>query len=173
MTTIRPEARADHDAIRRVVTDAFGSEAEADLVEAIRNSPEYIADMALVAEVAGTIVGHVMISSATIRTAQGDRRIVMLSPLAVAPENQRAGIGGELVRTVTAIAAAAGEPFVVLEGKPAYYSRFGFEFAGALGVDVPLPGWAPPEAGQMLRFANDDAALRGTVIYPPAFDSIE
>jgi putative acetyltransferase len=170
---IRPEARADRDAIRRVVTDAFGSEAEADLVEAIRNSPEYIADMALVAEVAGAIVGHVMISGATIRTDQGDRRIVMLSPLAVIPEHQRAGIGGELVRTVTGIAEAAGEPFVVLEGNPAYYWRFGFEFAGALGVDVPLPDWAPPEAGQMLRFDNDDPALRGTVIYPPAFDSVE
>ena len=169
---IRPEARADHDAIRRVVTDAFGSEAEADLVEAIRNSPEYIADMALVAEFAGTIVGHVMISGATIRTDRGDRRIVMLSPLAVAPDHQRAGIGGKLVRTVTGIAAAAGEPFVVLEGSPAYYSRFGFESAGALGIDIPLPDWAPPEAGQMLRFDNDDPALRGTVIYPPAFDSI-
>ena len=33
--------------------------------------------------------------------------------------------------------------------------------------------WAPAEAGQILRLTNYDPALRGAVIYPPAFDDLE
>ncbi len=168
--TIRPEAADDHAAIRRVVADAFGSDGEADLVEAIRASPEYIARLALVAVVGGEVVGHVMISGATLRTSTGDRPIVMLAPLAVAAAHRRVGIGGALVRAVTDL--ARDEPLIVLEGDPAYYSRFGFEHAAPLGIDLPLPDWAPSEAGQVLRFATSDPTLRGTVVYPPAFDGL-
>ena len=170
---IRAETEADHDAIRGVVGAAFGSEVEVGLVEAIRASPEYVAEMALVAEVDGEIVGHVMISGATLRTADGDRPIAMLSPLAVDPDHQGRGIGGALVRASTALAQHGAEPLVIVEGDPRYYSRFGFEYARPLGVEFTLPDWAPDEAGQILRLTDYDPALRGAVIYPPAFDDIE
>ncbi len=173
---IRPERPADHRAIAGVVTAAFGSAAEAGLVERIRSSSEYIGEMALVAEVGGVLVGHVMISGAAVRNDDGTHRIVMLSPLAVLPEFQGRGIGGALVRAVTRIADRLGEPFVVLEGSPTYYSRFGFEAAGAHGLTLPLPDWAPPEAAQLLRlsaFRSDDPRLGGDVAYPAAFDGLE
>ena len=177
MTRVRPEAAADIDAIRRVVAAAFGSDVEPDLVDRIRASPEYIADLALVAvDDGGEVVGHVMISHAVIRGDHGERRIVMLSPLAVAPERQRAGIGGELVRAALDGANERGEPLVALEGDPAYYARFGFEHARPLGIELPLPDWAPPEAGQVARldaWDADDPTLRGTVVYPAAFDGVE
>jgi len=99
--------------------------------------------------------------------------ISMLSPLAVGPERQRQGIGGTLVRAVSEIADRFGEPLIVLEGDPTYYSQFGFEPAATLGIDMPLPDWAPPEAAQVLRLSSfdpGDARLRGRVTYPPAFD---
>ncbi|MGI9645349.1 MAG: GNAT family N-acetyltransferase [Ilumatobacteraceae bacterium] len=170
---IRAERDGDHEAIRRVVGAAFDSQVEADLVEAIRSSPEYVAEMALVAEVDGEIVGHVMISGATLRTDGGDRPIVMLSPLAVHPDHQRRGVGGTLVRAATALAARAGEPLVTVEGDPRYYSQFGFEFSRPLGIEFTLPDWAPVKAGQILRLAGYDTTLRGAVIYPPAFDDLE
>ena len=64
---VRPEQPDDHDSSRRVVSAAFASEGEADLVEAIRASPEYVAEMALVATITGDVVGHVMISGAVLR----------------------------------------------------------------------------------------------------------
>ncbi len=173
---IRPERVGDHRQIRRVVVAAFGSDVEADLVERIRAAPEYVPEMSLVAEIDGEIVGHVMISGASLRHAAGDRRIVMLSPLAVDPAHQRAGIGGALVRSVAAIANQLGEPLVVLEGSPQYYPRFGFEPAARHGLVLSLPGWAPPEAAQVLRLDGYDAAdptLRGVVVYPAAFDGVD
>lgn len=61
-----------------VVAKAFGSDVEAELVERIRVSPEYIAECALVADDNGDVVGHVMVSHATIRNDEGQRPIGML-----------------------------------------------------------------------------------------------
>ena len=173
---IRPESPDDHDAIRGVVAAAFGSETEAALVDRIRASPEYVPETALVAEVDGAIVGHVMISRALIRNDGGDRPISMLSPLAVLPDRQRAGIGGALVRAALDVADARGEPVVILEGSPVYYGRLGFEHSVRYGIDIHLPEWAPPEAAQVMRLTSydgDDPTLRGSVVYPAAFDSLD
>jgi len=169
---IRQEQPADFASIRKVVASAFESDAEADLVEAIRASAHYVPEMALVAEVHNAVVGHVMISGATLRSDAGDRRIVMLAPLAVAPAHQRAGIGSALVRAGIAIAARLGEPLVILEGSPAYYGRFGFEHSLLHGIEITLPEWAPPEAAQILRLPNYDPNLTGLAVYPPAFDGV-
>ncbi len=173
---IRPEAPADHEAIRRMVAAAFGSDAEADLVDRIRSSPEYVAEMALVAETDGEIVGHVMVSDAVLRGDAGDRRISMLAPLAVLPDRQRSGIGRALVKAALTVAEQRNEPLVVLEGTPAYYGRFGFEHSVRHGIEITLPDWAPPEAAQvkLLRsYDPNDETLRGRVIYPAAFDGLE
>ena len=166
--TIRPEQPHDVDAISAVVAAAFKSQNEARLVEAIRASEHFVPAWSLVAERNGRVVGHVMVSY----TALGDGRVPMLSPLAVAPDVHNQGIGGALVREVCAVVDAAGEPCVVLEGSPVYYSRFGFEPSAPLGIVLPLPDWAPPEAGQLLRLRNYDPALRGNIAYPPAFDDV-
>lgn len=177
-TRIRRAEANDHAEIHRVVADAFGSEVEAELVARIRESPEYEPSMDLVADVDDLgVVGHVMISRATLRSnGAAERSIVMLSPLAVSPAVQREGMGRDLVRAATAIADQRGEPLVVLEGNPAYYSRLGFEPASAHGIELPLPDWAPIEAAQVMllrSYEPTDPTLRGRVIYPSAFDGLE
>lgn len=175
VATIRPESRGDHAAIRRVVAAAFGSPAEADLVERIRAAPEYVAEMALVAVLDDALVGHVMISHARLRHVGGERTISTLSPLAVRPDRQRSGIGSALVRAVLDVADERGEHLVVVEGSPHYYGRLGFEPALRYGITMHLPEWAPPDAAQVARlgsFDPDDPTLRGTVVYPPAFDGM-
>ena len=175
--SIRPYCPADHDGVQRVVSAAFHPGDEATLVERIRTSEFYVADMELVAVVDDEVVGHVMVSGASIVDHAGTTSpIVMLSPLAVEPTRQRQGIGGALVRAVSAIAERRSEPVIVLEGSPTYYSQFGFEPSAKLGITLPLPDWAPPEAAQVLRLSaydRNDARLRGAVRYPPAFDGFE
>ena len=144
---IRPESPDDGDAIRHLVAAAFGRDGEAELVERIRASPEYVPEMALVAEVGGEVVGHVMVSHAVIRNDGGDRRISMLSPLAVHPEHQRSGIGSALVRASLSVADSLGEPLVVLEGDPAYYGRLGFEHVDRLRHRDPPAGLGTTRGG--------------------------
>ncbi len=174
---IRPENSADVASIRRVVTAAFGSPVEAALVDRIRVSPEYLPELALVAETDGVVVGHVMISGAVLRgNGDHERPIVMLSPLAVEPDHQRRGLGEALVRAAVDGADRRGEPLVVVEGSPAYYSRFGFEHSVTHGLTLPLPDWAPSEAGQVICLTTYDGAdptLRGHVVYPAAFDGLD
>ncbi len=170
--TIRPEGARDHDAIAAVVAAAFGSAREADLVDAIRSSPEYIAELALVAETDGEVVGHVMVSYTALDDGRSFHQIFQLAPLAVDPARQGQGIGSSLVNDVIAAAKSFGAPFVVLEGDPRYYRRFGFEPAARHGISLDLPEWAAPEAAQVIVLRDYDPALRGRVVYPPAFDEV-
>lgn len=171
--TIRPEQPDDAVAIRDVVATAFDSEKTGALVGAIRTSPNFVPELSLVATLDGAVVGHVMISYATIEDGGARRPIAMLSPLAVAPAFQGQGIGSALVRAVTARAEDLGEPLVILEGSPVYYGRLGFEYSVPLGIHITLPSWAPPEAAQVIRLRGYDPAIRGSVVYPPAFDDLE
>ncbi len=166
--TERPE---DRRAIREVVKAAFGSSAEAELVEDIRRSEYFIPELSVVAETDAQVIGHVMVSYAILHTLSGESRIAMLSPLAVDPDFQRRGIGSALVRKVMAEADARAEPLVVLEGSPRFYGRLGFEHSLHYGIEITLPSWAPPEAAQVLRLSKYDPSIRGHVAYPPTFDS--
>jgi putative acetyltransferase len=170
---IRPEEPGDFAEIARVVTAAFGSPAEARLVEAIRASPQYIPSLALVAEIDGAVAGHVMISRTALRDGERRHDIVHLSPLAVAPELQGRGVGSALVREVTTRADEQGLPLVALEGDPRFYARFGFEHSEKYGIHIDLPSWAPPEAAQVLLLRNYDKRIRGRVVYPAAFDTLD
>ena len=176
--TVRAEDPDDEEAIDRVVTDAFGSPTEARLVHDIRASPNYRPDLAMVAEIESgsgrEIVGHVMISGCTLRLDSGaDIDIVMLSPLSVATDHQRHGVGAALVWEVLELARQRGEPLVAVPGSPGYYRRFGFEPAADRGITIDVPDLAPPDVGQVIVFDRSRTDLKGGVVYPPAFDDLD
>jgi putative acetyltransferase len=171
--TIRAETPEDQRAIFGVVEAAFDSAIEARLVDLIRDSANFIPDLSLVAELDGTIVGHVMVSFVALHDVETRHRICSLAPLSVAPEFQGRGVGSALVRAVAERVDERGEPLIVLEGSPAYYGRFGFESSVAHGIRITLPEWAPPEAAQVLRLRNYAPLVRGLVVYPAAFDVID
>ncbi len=164
---IRPEGRDEAGAVAAVVAAAFGRREEADLVEALRDSSAWIPGASLVAESGGRVVGHVLLSRGQV---VGDDRqaVAVLAPLAVAPEAQGRGWGGALVRAALARAVDLGEAAVVLEGDPAYYGRWGFEFAPPLGLHMDLPDWAPPRAAQVHRLGHDTVP-QGRLVLPEAF----
>jgi putative acetyltransferase len=171
--TIRPERAEDADAIAAVVKAAFGQPGEARLVELLRASPCFIPELSLVAEADGYIVGHVMITTAWLDDDGQRRPFANLAPLAVDPAHQRTGVGSALMRAVIAEAEALGEPLIVLQGHPGYYPRFGFEWSVPLGITMDLPDWAPREAAQVLKLKGYDPAIKGRVVYPPAFDEVD
>jgi putative acetyltransferase len=162
---IRPERAGDAAAIHAVHAAAFGRELEARIVDDVRGSESFAPELSLVAEDAGEIVGHVLVSWASLEAS--GRRVLLLGPIGVLPSRQREGIGGALVGAALAGARALGEPVVGLEGNPAYYSRFGFVRADALGL---LPPEGTPDGAFQVAVVDEGAERpRGRVVYPPAF----
>jgi putative acetyltransferase len=170
---IREERPEDRPAVEDVVARAFGQAEVAELVGRIRSSAGFVPELSLVAEEAGAVVGHVMLSHLDLEDHGGIRhRVLTLSPLSVVPERQRRGIGGSLIRAAIERADEREEPLIVLEGSPAYYPRFGFRHSVPFGIRIHLPSWAPPEAAMVLPLRGYRPEIRGTVVYPPAFDVV-
>jgi putative acetyltransferase len=170
---IRAEQPADHAAVDEVVRAAFARHPDevALLVERIRASENFVPDLALVAEDASGVTGHVLLSWVGVENAARDR-ILNLGPVSVRPDRQRRGIGSALVLDGLGRAEAAGEPAVMVEGIPAYYPRFGFERASQLGFVAPFAS-IPDDAFMVKRLAGYVPELAGRIVYPAAFDHLD
>jgi putative acetyltransferase len=129
---IRPEKPEDIPAIRIVNERAFGSAAEADLVDALRRNGKAI--LSLVADDESHVVGHILFSPVTIETSERELVGVGLAPVAVVPERQNQRIGSMLVDRGLTRCREEGHQFVVVLGHPGYYPRFGFVQASRFNI---------------------------------------
>jgi putative acetyltransferase len=169
---IRAERDADQPVIAEVVRAAFAGHPDevASLVERIRGSEQFIPELALVAEDSSGVIAHVMLS--WVGVEGGSRtRILNLTPMSVRPDRQRIGVGARLIRDALGRAEEAGQPAVMVEGIPAYYPRFGFEQASALGFISPHPR-IPDDAFMVKRLPGYSPDLASRIVYPPAFDAL-
>jgi putative acetyltransferase len=132
MIEIRDELPDDDAAIRAVHVLAFGREAEAHLVELLRDSKQ--APIALVATTGGQVIGHIMFSPVTVADAFEGFQGIALAPVAVLPEFQNQGIGSKLIRDGLEACRRAGYDVVVVLGHTTYYPRFGFSRASDYGL---------------------------------------
>ena len=158
---IRPAEPEDRGAVRLLTCAAFGSAAEADLVEALDHAGD--TQQSLVAEADGRVVGHVLFSRMTAPFAA-----LALAPLSVAPEHQGQGIGSALIREGLARASSAGWDAVFVLGEVAYYQRFGFDAALAAGFSSPYAG---PHF-MALALADVLPTPSGALVHAPAFAAL-
>ena len=129
---IRSEREEDIPAIHAVNREAFPTDAEARLVDALREANRLF--VSLVAEIDGGVVGHIAFSPVSLDSAPGLVGGVGLGPLAVLPDWQGRGVGSRLVRNGLAECTRLGYAYVVLLGAPGYYHRFGFSPASGFGL---------------------------------------
>jgi putative acetyltransferase len=167
--SLRAEEPADRDAIAAVTAAAFGKQREARMVDAIRSSDAFVPELSLVAELAGEIVGHLMLSYVGLEGSA--RRVLELCPMSIEPERQRRGIGSAFVHKALRRAENRSEPLVLVLGHPTYYPRFGFRPASELGITPPEPS-IPDEAFMAIALRACEPALRGRVVFPPAFSAV-
>jgi putative acetyltransferase len=164
---IRPEAAGDERAVRTVVAAAFGRAAEADLVERLRARVSPLVSLVAVAE--DGVVGHILFSPVEIGSPGSAPPAMALGPMAVAPEHQRAGVGGDLVRAGLEACRRMGRRVVFVLGHPDYYPRFGFVPAAPRGLSCRWP--VPPEVFMVTELeAGALGGARGLVRYDAAFD---
>lgn len=171
MLEIRAEKKEDQPAIYEVNKLAFGQEDESRLVDALRESDDFIYELSLVAVKEEKVVGHILFSPIAIETKEGYVRVLSLAPMAVLPEFQRQGIGSELVRHGLKECERFGHEVVVVIGHPEYYPRFGFTSARVKGLEAPFE--VPDEAFMVLEIKEGALdGINGTIKYPPAFDGL-
>jgi putative acetyltransferase len=164
---VRAEDTADSEersAIHIINKTAFGSQHEADLVDELRT--EGVVLVSLVAEIHERIVGHILFSRMSIETTGGPVPAAALAPMAVLPEHQRRGIGGQLIRHGLNLLRERDEQIVIVVGHPNYYPRFGFSSQKTLSLKGPFP----KDAFMAMELSPGALeGVRGAVRYPAAF----
>ena len=136
---IRPEAKKDLPCIYNLIKIAFETAEVSDgneqnFAEKLRKSEDYIPELALVAEEAGEIIGHIMLTRTFVRGESSDFQTLLLGPIVVLLQWRKCGVGASLIRRGFETALSLGYSSVFLVGNPAYYSRFGFKPAIEFGV---------------------------------------
>ncbi len=169
--SIRPEAPGDAPSIAAVHDAAFGGPVESRIVEQVRASDAWLPDLSLVAtdDASGEIVGHVLVCRGRVeRKQEPPAAVLVLGPIGVLPDRQKAGIGGALMRRAIGAAVGRAEPLIALLGHEDYYPRFGFEPARDLGLEPPAAAWGDRH-WMALRLPSWTPDLRGVVQFPPAY----
>lgn len=121
---VRTEKPDDIPKIRSVNLQAFETAAEANLIEALRNSGTPL--ISLVAEEGDDIMGHILFSPVSLEESNQSISFAGLAPMAILPKHQRKGIGSQLVEEGLRRCEKAGYDAVVVLGHPEYYPKFGF-----------------------------------------------
>lgn len=172
--SIRQENSSDTQDVFRLIEAAFANVEESDhreqfLVERLRKSESFIPELSLIAETEdGRIAGYVLLTKVDIVSGNDSTPSLGVAPLAVLPEYQRQGVGGQLLTEAHKLASALGYGSAVLLGHKDYYPKFGYKRASAYGIEFPFD--APDEccmAVELIPGALSD--VRGTVHYPAVF----
>jgi len=166
--TFRAESPGEEADVRTVVEDAFGAPLVADLVDALRASPDWIAGLSFVAEQGGRLIGHVLFTRSLLDAPRRLVDVLILSPVSVSTAFQGNGVGSALVRYGLEQVARRPEPLVFLEGSPRYYQRFGFEPAANHAFRRPSLR-IPEPAFQVIRQPAHEGWMTGTLVYSRVF----
>jgi predicted N-acetyltransferase YhbS len=130
---IAPLSSADPQAVEDLLDAAFGADRHTRTAYRIRAGMTAIERLSFAAFDGTELVGSLQ----SWPVAVGDAPLVLVGPVAVAPERQRSGLGRRLMDTL--IAAAPDTPMVMI-GDPEYYGRFfGFSADATGGWEVPGP----------------------------------
>ncbi len=165
---VRTETDSDIDAIRNVNMAAFGTPAEADLVDRLRVHAAPL--VSLVATIDGAVVGHIMFSPVTLED-QPEFKAMGLAPMAVTPLRQRKMVGSRLVREGLNAVSKLNFDAVVVLGHPEYYPRFGFQPASQHGIHCTYD--VPNDTFMILELRAGSLENRtGSIRYHAAFDAL-
>ncbi len=123
----------------RVESRAFGSDEESELVNDLLCDSSAMPLLSLIALNGERAVGHLLFTQAKLAGTDGPISAVILAPLAVIPEEQDKGVGGQLIKEGLGLLSKSGVKLVFVFGDPRYYTRHKFRPASPLGFAAPYP----------------------------------
>jgi len=172
---IRETDESDLEQILFVVREAFNYNKEAQLVKDLLNDPTAKPCLSLLAFVDNQAVGHILFTSTKVSNNPDPLRFSILAPLAVRPQFQKQGIGGELIKKGLQILSKSGVEIVFVLGHPNYYPRHGFTSAGKFGFVAPYPTPEKYADAWMVQALRPDviSCASGTVICCDALNKLE
>lgn len=165
-----PEVRAatddDVSDVQRVVAAAYGGQRMAQLLEALREDPVAWLDLAFVAEDKNGVVAACAYTRGWLDSPTRLVEVLVLTPLAVRPERQRAGVGTLLAKESLRQVGERDEPLVFLEGDPGFFSRLGLVGAHELHFGPPSVRIPEPAFQVATLTGYDQQTMTGAVVYP-------
>ncbi|CAO3649041.1 unnamed protein product [Cunninghamella echinulata] len=156
---IRQETEKDINNVYQINEKSFKQKEEADLVNKLRSSPNFIKELSLVAEIDDDkdgnnkkliAVGYLLftkIQNIGIKPLNSnkdeddgdDMKCLALAPLSVLPNYQKKGIGKALIHEGLKKAKELGYRSVIVLGHEHYYEKFGFLPASQWSIQCPFP----------------------------------
>lgn len=169
-TQVRKENAEDIRAIDVVHLSAFAGDDEVGLIDALRDSSGFIADLSLVAEFNGRIVGHILLTRVHLLQGKEKKNILALAPMAVVPSQSHRGIGSDLVQASIDKAKELKHSAIVVIGHPDFYRRFGFRQAKDLGLETNIS--VSNDLVTVLELQEGALSGGGTIVYPSLFKCV-
>jgi len=153
------EGPEDGTTIEKLLNDAFGPHRKRKISYRFRQRVRPLADLCLVAQDDGAIVGTIRHWPIYVVDGNGSRHpALLLGPLAVATSHRGQGLGAQLMAQAMSRIPVAGHDLIILVGDAAYYRRFGFQPASDFGIV--MPGEKP---ARVLALKLSDTSITGTI----------
>jgi predicted N-acetyltransferase YhbS len=169
---IRSERKEDYEIITRINDIAFKGKKEGVLISQLRKKRDYKKELSLVAIKNDKIIGHLLLFPLTIKTDNSQLKTLSLGPIAVLPENQKQGVGKELVKKGIEVAKRKGFKSIIVIGHKEYYPKFGFRKSAEYKISLPRRySKVPSEAFMILELEKDCLKeVGGEIVFPKEYD---
>lgn len=140
MLRVRVESQDDFRFVEELTREAFFNVympgcKEHYVLHKFRESRNFVAELSLVLELDGKIIGHVMFSKAKVKLSDGSfKEVHTFGPFSIHPEYQRHGYGEYLLNTAFDKAKELGLKVLLACGSLDYYKKYGFKLASSRNV---------------------------------------
>ena len=166
--SIRPEHQADIEEIHELNQVVFGQDNEAKLIDMVREGPDFIPELSLVAVEEDKIVGYILFTRVTIANGENRHTTLGLASLIVNPLYQKKGIGAKLVTHGLQKATELSFTSVLALGYEYYFPKFGFLPTSRWNIKPPFE--VPSEVFMALELVpNALSNISGVVEFPLEF----
>lgn len=169
--SIRPEEPADIDEIYELNRLVFGQDNEARLVEHIRQGPNFIPQLSLVAYSDDKLIGYILFSKIAVTNGDFKHESLGVTSMVVHPGFRKRGVGARLLTIGLQKATGLDYADVFVLGHEFYFPKFGFLPAARWNIRPPFD--VPAEVFMALELIpNALKNVSGIVEFPIEFSVI-